>query len=326
MIRGLLLLTALCAIAPSASAIFFDDFDTDTSASWTVLKAGGNDPNNIATFSFDYSTLGIGSANGSGGTTKGLRLQSNIGPVPGGTAGAFSALSVSPLLQSFTTDFVFTADVWLNYLGPVGPGGSGTTQLAYMGWGTGSTNAQWAGNSASQRDSVFFATTLDGGSASDYRAYSNNPAGLTSYASGNAVYAAPGGAINNSNAYYQAAFPSQSAPAAQVTLFPGQTGSTEAGETAFAWRSWRVERSGNSLSYSIDGLLIATVDLTTVTTAAAQNILIGMGDTNSGFSTSDPNGLNSMIVDNVRVQAVPEPATMAALALGVGAMLRRRRK
>ncbi|MBL8060877.1 MAG: PEP-CTERM sorting domain-containing protein [Chthonomonas sp.] len=316
--RGLLLLATLCVVSPMASA-FFEDFDTDTTSMWTVLKSGNN-ANNIATFNYDYSQLGIDSANGSGGTTRGLRLQTNI------AGGVLSGLSVSPNGQSFTTDFVMTASVWLNYVGPLGPGGSGSTQLGVMGWGTAGTTAQWLGNSLAQRDSVFFGTTLDGGSASDYRAYSNNAAGLTSYVAGSPVYAAPGGAINNSASYYTTAFAPVSAPSAQLSLFPSQSGTTDAGETAFKWRTWRVEKSGNNLSYSIDNLLIATVDLTTVTTAAAQNILIGMADTNGSSTTGDPHGLNTMIVDNVRVQVVPEPGSMAALGLGVAALLRRRRK
>ncbi len=37
-------------------------------------------------------------------------------------------------------------------------------------------------------------------------------------------------------------------------------------------------------------------------------------------------GTNDIYIDNMRFDAVPEPATMAALALGVGALIRRRKK
>ena len=314
--RGIFVFSATAAmlgVASIASAVFFDDFDVDTSANWAVNKSG-NVTNNIATFAYDYSALGIGSAPGSsGGSTKGLRLQANV-------AGAvFSGLSVSPLGQSFTTDFVMTADVWLNYIGPLNGGSStgGTTQFAGMGWGTAGATAQWA---ASAQDSVHFSTSLDGGSTTDYRAYSS--AAPTSYASGNAVYGTT--STQNTNVYYSTAFPSgTAAPAAQTTLFPSQTGVTNTGVTAFRWRQWRVEKAGTSLTWKIDGTLLATIDLTTVTTSSTKNILINMFDSNSGSGT-DPNRLNNMIVDNIQV--VPEPATMTALALGMGALLRRRRK
>lgn len=297
-----------------ASAVFFDDFDVDTSANWAVNKSTGanaNDANNIATFAYDYSVMGASSAPGStGGTTKGLKLETNI------AGGILSGLSVSPLGLSVPNDFVMTADVWLSFVGPGPGGGSGTTQLAGMGWGTAGTTAQWS--VPNNKDGVFFDTSLDGNSANDYRAYSS--AAPTGYASGNAVYGTTSN--NNTNAYYTSAF------AATAVLGPGasQTGMTNPGTTAFKWRQWKVEKVGNILTWKIDGTLLGTVDLTTVTLSATKNIMINMFDANatSAVAGGDPNRLNAMIVDNILV--VPEPATMTALALGVGSLLRRRRK
>lgn len=51
----------------------------------------------------------------------------------------------------------------------------------------------------------------------------------------------------------------------------------------------------------------------------ALSITFRGGQLSSGFP-------NSMFVDNIAATAVPEPATMAALGLGVAALLRRRRK
>jgi hypothetical protein len=176
----------------------------------------------------------------------------------------------------------------------------------------------------SGEESVAFAVTLDGGSASDYRAYSS--AAPTSYAAGNAVYAAPGGGINNSDPYY-AGFGGVGAPAAQVALYPGQAGTTDAGEIAFSWRRVDIDVVGAGSAYwYIDGLLIATVDLSTVTLGGG-NILFGHGDTNSG-SSADPNDsiLNITLIDNIAVTAIPEPSSMALLGLGGLAFLARRRK
>ena len=118
-------------------------------------------------------------------TTRGLKMTAN------NSGGVFSGFSVSPNGQSFSGNYRVKFHMWQNYVGPLGPGGSGTTQLSTYGIGTAGNVAFWPG--AATKESVAFGTTLDGGSASDYRAYSS--AAPTSYPSGSTVYAAPGGAI-----------------------------------------------------------------------------------------------------------------------------------
>ncbi|MBN1491781.1 MAG: PEP-CTERM sorting domain-containing protein [Phycisphaerae bacterium] len=185
-----------------------------------------------------------------------------------------------------------------------------------FGVGTAGNVAVWAG---SLKESVAFGVTLDGGSASDFRAYSS--AAGTSYPSGDPVYNAP--STNGSDPYY-AVYTSQSAPAAQVGLFAGQIGSTDLGETSFRWARVEIAVSGGFATWSIDGTPLATIDLSTVTLGGG-NIFFGHGDTN-GSSSIDPNDylLNVTLIDNVEV--VPEPATAMLLTFGSAFVLRRRRR
>ena len=292
--------------------LFTDDFNADHSAAWTVNNPALSDI--TADIFYDYSAIGVPAApNGSG--TRGLKMTAN------NSGGVFSGFSVSPTGQSFSGAYRLSFDLWQNYVGPLGVGGSGSTQLSTYGIGTSGTTAFWPG--AATKESVGFATTLDGGSASDFRAYSS--AAPTSYAAGNAVYHAPAGAINNSAAYY-AVFTAQTAPGAQTLLFPGQTGSTDAGETSFLWRRVEIEVADGLATWSIDGTALATVDLSTVTLGGG-NIFFGHTDSNAGSST-DPNDslLNVTLIDNITVVAVPEPSSLVLAGLGGLVLLALRRR
>lgn len=310
--RSPLLATALLAtITGTASAqLFSENFEADPTANWTV-NAGPSDF--AANFFFDYSTVGIPAAPGGAGT-RGLKIQANL------FNNIFGGGSVSPIGLNLSGDYVVSFDWWSNINGPFPGGGSGSTNLSTFGIGTAGTAAQWPG-AGPATDSVWFAATGDGGSASDYRAYST--AAPTSYAAGNAVYAAPAGGINNSDPYY-AGFGGVTAPAAQLALFPQQTGSTQVGAAGMQWHQVEINKSGDLVTWTIDGLLIATVDLNTVTLGGG-NIFFGHSDINTG-SSIDPNApqLLFTLIDNVVVIPAPGVA-MPLLAFGAALCARRRR-
>lgn len=302
--RSLALVVLVSAGAAASAATFNENFEVDPTASW-VVHSGPSD--SAANFFFDYSTVGIPAApNGTG--TRGMKLQANL------SNGIFSGMSASPLGLNMVGDYSVTFDFWANFNGPLTPGGSGSANLSTFGIGTAGTSAQWPGGTT---DSVWFGTVGDGGSASDYRAYST--AAPTSYPSGHAVYAA---ASNNASDPYFAAFGGVAAPAAQLALFPQQTGSTGVGTSGMAWHEMEIVSAGGFVTWRMDGLLIATVDLSTVTISGG-NIFFGHSDINATSST-DPNDADLLftLIDNIVV--VPAPATLPALGLGVLAIRRRR--
>ena len=296
MLRHACLAAAVAASPALAGNLFLDDFDTDTSANWTVNQGPGTTD---AVFSFDYSTLGIPSApNTTGGTTKGLRLRANV---PTGAA-TFGGLSVSPTGLSLSGDYMIRADVFLQAPGPFPAGGTGSTQVTGMGLGTAGVTPQWAGG---VQDSLWFGATGDGGSSVDFRAYS--PDAGTGYPDQSPVFAATGaGNRNNTHPYYQAFFTGVEPPLAQQSLFPAsQTGTTSLGAAGMAWREYRIVYFGGVAKFSIDGLLIATVDMANLSNpVAGSNILLNQHDINSSQTTTDLADLLAGIFDNVRVDSL----------------------
>lgn len=303
------------AAGVSAQVLFNESFDVNHTANWTVNSGPGN---NAANFYFDYSTIGIPSAPHSGGSTLGLKMEANY------SGGIFGGISVSPTAQSFTGNYKLSFDMWINFVGPAPGGGSGSTQVTGAGIGTAGITPQWAGGT---QDSLHFGVTGDGGSSVDYRAYSS--AVGTGYLPGSGVFAAGTGtspdARNNSVTYY-AALGGATPPAAQTALFSQQTGACAAGAPAFAWRNVEISKIGNVVTYSIDGLLIATVDASSVTFGGA-NILLTQYDINATSSTdANVRSLEFGLIDNVVVTQIPEPATGSLALLGLASLLWVRRR
>ncbi len=300
-------LAALSFASPAMAGLYSENFEVNPTANWIV----NNGPSDFAAnFFFDYSTVGIPTAP-SGAGSRGMKLQANL------TNGIFSGMSASPIGQSFAGDYTVRFDWWANINGPFPAGGSGSTNISTFGIGTSGTTAQWPGGT---QDSVWFAATGDGNSTADWRAYSS--AAPTSYPDGSPVYSA---ATRNSSDPYYAGFGGNTAPAAQLALFPQQTGVTGVGSAGMEWHDVVIDKVGGFATWSVDGLQIASVDLSTVTLAGG-NIFFGHSDTNATSST-DPNdgALLFTLVDNIQVTQVPAPGSIALLGLG-GLLAGRRRR
>lgn len=313
--RGSRLAMALAAawlMGSSASQaqtqVYYEDFDTDASANFIVNTIGSGDSS--ANAFFDYSAVGIPSApNSTGGTTRGLKLWANIG-----AGGVFPAgVSVSPLNFGITENFEMRFDMWLNY----NKSGNGSTEVGGAGYGTAGITPQVAG---ARVDSVFIGATLDGGSPADYRVYS--PAHGSSYQdadrqikddpSSGLVYFA--GSRNNTASHYVTNFPATPVPEAQAALFPSQAGTVSpAGAIAFKWHDVSLKKVGKTITYRIDGVIIATVNSDDAGVLGGNNILFNVFDTNLGGST-DPDAPNVLfaLFDNVRITNFPDVVSIQA--------------
>ena len=289
----------MCPLPSSGAPFFSDNFDVDPTANWTI---NGGLSDETADFFFDYGSVGIPAAPNSSGTTRGMKLQANL------SGGLFSGFSVSPTGQQFDGDYQVRFDWWANFNGEFPVGGSGSTNLSTFGIGTAGNTPQSPGT----QDSVWFGATGDGNSSADWRAYSS--AAPNSYLDGDPVYAA---ATRNANDPYYAGFGQVEAPAAQVVLFPQQTGTTAVGSAGMEWHQVAITKSGDSLSWTVDGLLIVTIDLTTVTLSGG-NIFFGHSDTNATSST-DPFDADLLftLIDNIHVVPEPSSGLLAILAAAI---------
>ena len=245
--------SALSAPQIQAQVLFSDNFDSDTTANW-IVNAGASG-NHAATFFFDYSTIGIPSApNSTGSTTRGLKLEANFGPTA-----AFSGISVSPLGQNFTGDYILRFDMWMNFNGPLATGGSGSTHLTTAGIGTTGNIAVHA-NMTNAAAGVWFGATGDGGSGDttgDYRAYTAN--GLVNTNVGAYYAGGDANARNDTNPYYNG-LGGNTAPNDQLTLFPQQSGTNRIGAAGMRWHEVTITKTNNFINWNIGGVDIAIVD------------------------------------------------------------------
>ena len=161
----------------------------------------------------------------------------------------------------------------------------------------------WRGPGSSS-DGVWFAVSGEGGSSDtstttlpDFAALS----GQIQYSALSGVFKS-GTASNsrgNGNSYYWAKFPGgQTAPIVQ-----GQTGGLAIGTVGLGWREVVISREDNTVSWSIDGLKIATI---TDATFPGDNIFVGYWDFFASVAANP--ALSFGLVDNLRVEVPVLPA------------------
>lgn len=311
MTKHLVALAAAAVVGPSvvSAAPFSDNFDTNTAANYTVNQ----NADTTVQFAYDYSADGIPAAPGSS-TTLGVKFTANGGDA---TAAA-AAVNISPTGYSVTGDYTLRFHSWLNVNGPFPAGGAGSTQFVTAGVGNGGTTVQ----SSVTGTGPWFAGSNEGGATGDYRAYT----GTSLQADSSTVYANPdttaGVRRESSNTYYHTAIPgAKQAPLSQQTAHSQQTGTTAAGSLGFAWHLHEIAKVGNAVTWSINGLEIATFDAPTL---SGDNVFVGHWDPFN--SITDNPAVNFGIIDNLEVVPVPEPTSLALIGFGGLALLARRRR
>jgi hypothetical protein len=304
--------------------LYTENFEVDPTSEWTMNGGpvdepgtGNTDGDNRAFYFFDYNTVGIPKAPNSapGDGTRGMKLQTNIDANSDGigTSVAVTGMSVSPNGQDFSMagDYRLTFDLWGNFPGAFPAGSSGTSNLSTFGIETSGTHPNYPGSA----DGYWFAATVDGGSASDYRVYSQERAVSYQIPSAtpeddHATHHA--GSRNNTASLYADNFGNVGAPAAQLALYPQQTGATQPGALGMEWHEVEIAKIGTSITWKVDDVLLISLDTTNVAVPpGGGNILFGHSDINAGPS-ADPERFNLLftLIDNIKVSTIEAaPAT-----------------
>jgi hypothetical protein len=262
------------------ATVWSDDFDTDTSAAWTIIAGGSGDS---AVFNFDYGAASIPSApNSQGGTTRGLKMTANTAAGPAAPSG----VCAFPTGWFFDGDFSLRWDMYISWNSPE------STEHACF--GINHSGSRLAGSEAvtSDSDGVFFAVAGDGGDAVGYYP--------------------TGGVIKDYNAYYgneEAAPTRLPVPHWDETqpllrdLFPAVSGDpigdSAAGSPGRQWVEGEITQQDGVVTWKLNGTVI--YEAANESGFDSGNIMLGLFDHYVGQNTT---GHAFVIFDNVRV-AIP---------------------
>lgn len=234
------LLTVTCFALPTLSnaQVLFEN-ELDSSTGWSLVHE--SDPSdNVVIFGHDYSAFGIPEAPNSqaGDTpTSGLRMESNR------DLGATNSVAAFPTGMSFTGQYTYQFDLWMNAVGPFPLGGAGSTEFG--GGAVGFDNS-----TTTPLSGATLLVTGEGGSSSDWRLYANDEFQLFS------THADPDTGVNDlydanlpsanadPNDYLGPIFPGKTAPAVQLNPSPpvaglDQSGTLIDGTLGFRWSTFK---------------------------------------------------------------------------------------
>jgi len=321
--RRLIPLVLPVALAPfvSAAPLFEDNFDTDSSANWTV-KTGyfeGSNPDDFSVdWAFDYSQLkvkvykfagdaepvefSIPPAPSSTGSTKGIRVNINKKD----DLAERMAVNLYPKGKSFSGDFVLKFDLFLAH-GAYADNGVGTTEYAlagihhggeFMNWfaltGTSLTDAfKTTAIGSDNSDGIFFGLTGEGGASRDFVSLQGGGAGqppvpkLADTSGGLADRNSDGRLdTNDAEPHFQNAFPF---PRFEAPGMPSKQ-----------WLEVEIAQRGTTVTWKINGHILAQRVNDTAFTSG--NVMLGYMDPFT--SIADPREETYALFDNVRVEPI----------------------
>lgn len=308
-----LLMTASTA---SAQVIFSDDFDdgmgsTRWSAPITALEDPAIGADSTVDYAFDYSVLGASSApNSSGGSTIGIAFESNTTDQcpadPNCTdSDEGEGVAVVPLAGladiPLVGDFSLTADAYLFWNFE-----SGSTEYATFGVHSGGT-ASPLRFGLDDGDGLAWQFDSDGDSGTDILRYEDPGVGETGLGGYETI---PDGSI----------------PGVR-TCSPGVdcAGTTPLGPQN-QWVEMEIKSEGGIVTLAMNGYVLDTFD-NSGGGLAGGTIMIGGSDPFNSVNIDNGGGLSNMqVFDNVVLQVIPEPTSIALLGLaGFGLLGIRRR-
>jgi hypothetical protein len=254
--------------------LFSDDFETDTSANWTIRFGANNGIYDAtSTFMLDYSTRGIPPAPHSiGGTTHGVYLDVNkTNSTTGGSAG----INLYPNGKSFRGNYALRCDMFLAY------GTASTTEHALLGLNHSGlvtnrvTQSTDANQSTRGGDGIWTAIETDGSANREYGAYTfTNATSLPFF-------------ITNRSAGSLASL--ITSPPYGAAGSPGNSPSTK------TWAQVELSQINNVVTLKVNNIVIWQINNTFGFTNG--NIMLGHNDQFDSIGSA----ANSVIFDNVQV-------------------------
>ncbi len=286
---------------PPWQVTFSETFETNNSTGWNLFQGSGNAVSDYTVdWSYDYGALAyvmngvtnfIPPAPNSGGTTRGVKLTVNKNNAVAAPAG----VSLYPKDVNLTGDYAIRCDVWLNYNGVAG-GSDGSTEFASVGINHTGTRVNWGSAAAVSSDGLWFAWDGEGGTTSDYRAYTGIPVGAALQLTIDQAGLDANGATSDdsADAFYQALFPS---PAFESAGAPGKR-----------WVQCEVSQLADVITWRLNGIVVAQRMNTTDYTNGTP--MIGYMDLFNSIPA--PTNETFVIFDNVRVLTPAIPPIIVA--------------
>lgn len=285
---------------PAETILFSDDFNTDTSANWTVLFASV-DPSSQdyqANFATDYSTYGIPPAPHSNGDSTGLVLTVN----KGGLVQA-AGLNAYPTGKTFSGNYALRFDMYL-----MQNGSAGTTEYADFGINHSGTKTNWFRNSGTgvptgwTYDGLWFYAVAD---ASDLGAdLAAADFGLLTSPAVPAALGGPTQLATRLSSQFAQTFHSPPWTAGGGAGSPGNSVSS----TTPSWAQVEISQIGNIVQWRINGTVMMTY--TNKTAYTNGNIMLGYDD---GYDSVGTGGGGLVIYDNVRVVKLPDNIQISSI-------------